>query len=257
MPMGQCKLCLNTRELIRSHFLPAALYKMSRLEGVPNPNPTLLTARGVVQTSRQMWAHILCRECERLFDENGERYAMSMVNRAGTFPLLAVLNAVRPSKSAAGFDWYDQVVVPDIDRAKLGYFALSVFWRAAVYNWHKATQKEPSVLLGPYLEPIRTYLLGETAFPKEILVMLFVCTDQISHNVFYEPTRGNEADPTSCTFQTRGLNFLLTTSKAKPERIVELCMVTGADKWIVTRSCAETLLETANRIRSRNAPSRI
>jgi hypothetical protein len=95
-----------------------------------------------------------------------------------------------------------------IDRQKLGYFALSVFWRGSVHVWRGSSKKAPVIQLGEYEEPIRRYLLGETPFPAGIAVMPFVCTDQFSQSVFYEPSRGNDADATTWTFMARGLNFV-------------------------------------------------
>jgi hypothetical protein len=133
---GICKLCLQTRELRDSHLLPKALYRMSRWEGEKNPNPLLLSAEGAVQTSLQVKDYVLCSECEQRFNREGERYAMSQVQRGGKFPLLAALSAVSPSKASGGFAWYHRSVTPGIDRETLAYFALSVFWRASVHVWH-------------------------------------------------------------------------------------------------------------------------
>ena len=79
--------------------------------------------------------YLLCADCEKLFNDNGERYVMSQVADRKGFPLLATLQAATPTKVAAGFSWYDQLSVPAVDRSKLGYFALSMFWRGAVHSW--------------------------------------------------------------------------------------------------------------------------
>lgn len=242
MPVGICKLCLQTHDLRGSHLLPKALYRISRFEGSPNPNPWLVTARGRVQTSRQIKDFVFCHDCEQRLSRNGERYAMNQVNRDSGFALLSALQGGSPGKSSGGFTFYDRTTTPTIDREKLGYFALSVFWRAAVHLWHRPEQKDPMVCLGKYQEPIRKYLVGETSFPSEVVVLLFVCTDLFSQSVFYEPSKGSQSDESTWTFQTRGLNFFLMGKEGKPDRLGEACLVQGPRQMIVARSCEEKVL---------------
>ena len=63
MPIGKCKLCLQTKELQYSHLLPSSLYEKSRWDKATNPNPALLSAKGMVQTSKQIRDYVLCRDC--------------------------------------------------------------------------------------------------------------------------------------------------------------------------------------------------
>ena len=66
--MEQCKLCLqHVASLEDSHFLSAGIYKILRDDTEKNPNPWLLTGKTAVQTSRQMTARLLCRNCEQRF----------------------------------------------------------------------------------------------------------------------------------------------------------------------------------------------
>ena len=165
MPVGICKLCLQNRVLEDSHLLPAALYRMSRWEGSANPNPMLISSRGRVQTSKQIKDYVLCHDCEQRFSRNGERYTMLQVNRKEGFKLLQTLRTSTNMRSAGGFTFYYETSALGVDRQKLAYFAMSVFWRAAVHLWHRPEQKEPMMRLGVYEEPIRKYLMEEAPFP--------------------------------------------------------------------------------------------
>src|SRR2546426_1040661 len=98
MPTRKCALCLLVKDLQDSHLLPASLYKKTRTPGATNPNPSLITKRGIVQTSRQMKDYLLCKDCEGLFSRNGEQYVMGQVAHKGKFPLLDILRAVQPTK---------------------------------------------------------------------------------------------------------------------------------------------------------------
>lgn len=247
MVQGQCKLCLKATELQDSHLLPKALYKRSLGKGPGNPNPARMSARNTIQTSHQIKDYVLCRDCEQLFSRNGESYVMRLVSEGGKFPLLATLQAARPTKVSPVFTWYDHASAPTIDRNKLGYFALSVFWRASVHVWHRNERTHPLIELGPVAEVIRTYLLGESAFPKDVVLMFVACTDALSQNVFYEPSKGNEKQETY-TFLARGLNCFMMSGEQVSDPMRTLCGVTGADQWILSRSCEGKVLDAASRL---------
>ncbi len=77
MPRGICKLCQRLRNLQESHLIPRALYAMSRDPTDKNPHPVIITAAVAMRTSRQVKDYILCKKCEQLFNDNGERWMMS------------------------------------------------------------------------------------------------------------------------------------------------------------------------------------
>src|SRR5277367_373103 len=73
LKIGKCKLCLREGVSIqRSHFLPAGVYRILRDDQAKNPNPWLLTEKAAYQTSWQMKAWLLCRDCEQLLSKKGE-----------------------------------------------------------------------------------------------------------------------------------------------------------------------------------------
>ena len=62
---GFCKLCLDEKELQRSHLIPKSVYKKSR-SGDPNkPHPTVLSRRSSRQSSYQVMDYVFCSHCER------------------------------------------------------------------------------------------------------------------------------------------------------------------------------------------------
>src|ERR1700731_2856628 len=76
-PVGVCALCLRTRELCDSHLVPKALYRVARAaENRSHPDPVLLTSKVRRQTSLQATQYLLCAECEKRFDQNGEGWVM-------------------------------------------------------------------------------------------------------------------------------------------------------------------------------------
>ncbi|HWY53931.1 MAG TPA: hypothetical protein VNZ03_05680 [Terriglobales bacterium] len=228
--------------------MPASLYKKTRNPASRNPNPTVITGKGTVQTSRQITDYVLCKECELRFSQKGEDYVMTQVATTREFPLLDTLRSVPPTKTAAGFDWYDEATVPGVDRDRLVYFSLSVFWRAAAHRWERLSVDPISIDLGLYEEELRKYLHDETSLPTNVVSQLVVCTDKLSQDLFYPPSRGRKKEDTTYTFQACGLNFFMTVGNRIPGTIRQMCLLTGTNKWIVSRSCEEKVKQAADRL---------
>jgi hypothetical protein len=227
MVWGKCKLCLHDKELQGSHLMPRALYRMARGSGSKgNQDPHVLTAKENKSTSYQLRDYVLCRQCEQLFSENGEVYVMRLVTkRNGQFPLLDMLNAIPTQLKMPKWTAYSAADTPAIDRAKIAYFAISVFWRASVHTWEQESGEKARINLGKkYNEEIRRYLLGEVPVPKNATLLVAVCTDEISQKTFYVPEENEKVKDCSVGFLARGLFFLLRiTNKPAPSiRIVRL-----------------------------------
>jgi hypothetical protein len=252
MPFDKCKLCLRIAELQNSHLMPSSLFRKSRIPGAANPNPMLVTETGSVQTSRQIRNFVLCRDCEQLFSKNGENYVMSQVfdGTSKKFPLLDALRASTPTWGGPEFIGYDLVATPSIDREKLGYFALSVFWRASVHIWRYRGEKPTTIDLGKhYNEAFRTYLLGQEGFPMDVVLLVIACTDALSPDSFYVPSLGSKGVDRTYSFMAKGLNFLMIVGKQNRVPVIrELCSVTGKRKLIFSRSCEAKVLEALQRL---------
>ncbi len=252
MPMGKCKVCLRTADLQNSHLMPASLYKKARIPGASNPNPTLITEKGTKQTSRQIRNHVLCRDCEQLFSKNGENYVMTQVFDGNTkkFPLLDVLRTATPTWGGPEFVGYDLASTPAIDRDRLGYFALSVFWRASVHIWRERGEEPVTLDLGSvYNETLRKYLLGQSAFPPDVVLLIIACTDALSQDTFYVPSLGSKNVERTYSFMAKGLNFLMIVGKQlRAPAARELCAVTGKRRLILSRSCESKVQSAYDRL---------
>jgi|SRR5579862_3038457 len=250
MSRGKCKLCLRTADLQKSHLMPAALYRKSRTPGASNPNPTLFTERRRIQTSHQVRDFLLCRDCEQLFSQNGESYVMTQVYDGKKFPLLDTLRSCKPTWRGQDSLGYDSEETPSIDRDKLGYFALSVFWRASVHVWREPGEKSTTIDLGSqYNEIFRKYLLGHSDFPENVVLLIIACTDILSNDSFYVPSLGRKGADRTYSFMARGLNFLMIIGKSIDPPIRNLCAVTGPKQFIISRSCETKVLEAFQRLK--------
>ncbi len=251
MPLGKCKLCLQVKELQNSHLLPASLFRKSRSSGA-NPNPMFVSEKGAVQTSRQLKNHVLCRDCEQLFSRNSENYVMTQVfdGRTKAFPLLEALQASPATWIKREWIGYALSTTPGIDRKKLGYFALSVFWRASIHTWRLPGEKPITINLGRrYNESFRRYLLGQTTFPENVALLVIACSDSLSQDSFWVPSLGDKSIDRTYSFMAKGLNFLMIIGKEmRAPAVRQLCAVTGAQGLILSRSCEAKALEAFHRL---------
>jgi hypothetical protein len=240
--LGTCKLCMLEMNLQDSHLMPRSLYKKARGSGTRgNQDPHVVTVRGRKPSSHQVTDYVLCRECEHRFNKNGEDYVMRLVTQQnGRFPLLEILNKIPPQQSGRNFAAYSAAGTPDIDRDKIAYFALSVFWRASVHTWEQESGEMVSIDLGKkYNEEIRRYLLGETAIPKHAALTVAVCTDTESQISFFVPRENRKVKDRSVGFGARGLFFMLRMSKTNAPWQQRLSMINNQHRWISLWDCLE------------------
>jgi hypothetical protein len=203
MHVGTCKLCLNERNLLQSHLMPAALYGDRKKEF------EITTSAGKIKTTTQMKQRLLCRECEQRFDRGGESHVLKAIapKSRKRFPLhdrMKVAYARDSDPSVSRFFGPDF----DLDMDKFAYFAVSVVWRVAACQWlmqdGNLTQE---VNLGAFQENMRRYLLGETPLPSDMAVIVIVCSDIESRMRFFHPSSNVEAGCINFRFLARGVFF--------------------------------------------------
>lgn len=119
MPVGECKLCQETKELMRSHAIPDAIFRrlLKPMDGkaffITNDLDT--PAR---YSSDSWWTYQLCNHCEGLINEFYERYSLEVFRgREGTL-----------TKHDLG------ITFNKVNVHKINNFFISILWRAAESN---------------------------------------------------------------------------------------------------------------------------
>jgi hypothetical protein len=83
MQQGKCRLCLEEKQLIRSHLLPRGVYDYFRTAG---SDPIILSEKLIIQSSRQLQDYLLCAECDNLLSKRGESWVLPLLAKIdGTF----------------------------------------------------------------------------------------------------------------------------------------------------------------------------
>jgi hypothetical protein len=206
-----------------------------------NSDPLRIRASGRQKTSYQVRDFVFCRDCEQLLSRNGEDYVMKLVTRRDLkFPLLEKLISIPPT--AVGENWksYSASDTPFLDRAKIAYFALSIFWRASVHSWTEEHGEKVSLNLGKrYNEEIRRYLLNEAPIPTNARLQVAVCSDQKSQISFFMPRENEKVKDRSVGVLVRGLFLMFRITRTPPLWASRLSMINTGPEWISIWDCVE------------------
>ena len=178
--LGKCALCLETKELRDSHFLPAAVWRRARESSrTADPNPILVAAGKAFSSSRQVTAYLLSGDCEQMLSMKGESHVLSQCARPdGRFPLREALERTTPTIEDEELGAYDaQGVLGGAVDDHL-YFAASVFWRAAAHSWAFGSHRIEKLEIGnKYTEEFRLYLCGQASFPANARLFVHVSSE--------------------------------------------------------------------------------
>jgi hypothetical protein len=255
--IGKCKLCLRDGvDLQQSHFLPAGIYRILRDDGVENPNPWVITQTTEFQTSAQMKARLLCPDCEQRLSKNGEQWVLShCLQRDGTFPFATVLASRTPVASDSNSKVYHACDIPEINISAVAYFAMSIFWRGAIYPWNQ--DGGIPVKLGPFEESFRRYLIGDEDFPSHCSLFFTVREGKAFDRLTYAPIGERKDGVHVYKFPMPGFGFSIAVSKNLPAVFRRTCFVRGNGNPVTVTSLIEQSLEMdARKMRSKHIPKR-
>lgn len=211
---------------------------MAERDGEKNTNPVIVTPNAAIQTSVQVSDFFLCKDCERLFSERGERWVLEHCWQADTsFPLRDSLRSAKPIHSGkTGSEIYSGATNPDVDVSKIAYFAASVFWRAAAHQFGPILREKPMRLtLGPYEEKLRTYLLDQSRFPSDAALLVHVSPEKHEQAVEFALLpypRQRRSGFVRYGFALPGVMFQLCLGGQIPAAINACCIVHSPDKLI-------------------------
>ncbi|NWA32733.1 hypothetical protein HX817_14375 [Pseudomonas sp. C6002] len=205
-----CALCREEKgKLIDSHFMPAAAYPHVRgTEETGSGPPVLINLRrkSAIQTDRQIKRPLLCSECEDLFSKNGERRMGHLWATASGFPLLDMLNSEAAISKGERFDIYDSRLLEVGVVDSIFYFAMSIFWRAQVWDWGHDGDAYNRALGQHYESKFRSFLLGKTEL-NNVLLFVNVNSDLDTSAIMTFPRSGRIGSDRIHSFSLLGLNF--------------------------------------------------
>lgn len=242
---GTCKLCLNTALLCDSHLLPAALFRLLRSQTLKLADPLFITDKATYTSSKAFKAYLLCVQCENRFRTGGEEWVMQRCYRGGAEFLLrdSVLGSQLLDDGLMG-RLYSVKQNVGINCNQLAYFATSVVWRAAIYNWRFGLRAE-RVFLGPYQDQIRRYLLGQDQFPRQAAMWVWVSSYDKPSRAISFPQSLRVWDCYSHGFDVPGVRFTMFVGKVLPEVVRRLCIIHGEEKIVMVSPAPDDILATS------------
>jgi hypothetical protein len=210
MPIQNCPLCRRIKPVLKSHFMPAALTEFC---SPPGGRPIMITPDIIIESDREIQDYVFCECCEDIFNKGGETWVLPLLARLDApFPLYDILVKQAPSQVDGEIKIYATALNPEIQADKLIHFAMGIFFKAAVHPW-SGSRTEPWINLGPYTEPIRRFLLGETPFPARMCLTAAILPSPTRAIKFSQPYRDSTEGKFSYRFDACGLQFILVVGK--------------------------------------------
>jgi hypothetical protein len=236
VPIGKCRMCLQEKELVRSHLMPAALYDYCR-KG--EHRPIKVGGGFVIPTDRQTQDFLLCEDCEDVLNSGGERWILDkLATWARTFPLYDVLTKVPPVFDEDGMAVYLAVQNPELEVEKLTHFALGLFWKASVHSWRGDTTR-PRIDLGPYSEEIRKWLRGQNAFPKYVYPIVVIEKPQKAQITMSDPYEGVRQGWRTHFVHVPGVLFMMALGKTVDDSVRALSITNAGSPINVSEALTE------------------
>jgi hypothetical protein len=251
---GKCYLCLEESELQFSHLLPKALYRMvGRGSDVTHPDTVEISLNERKKSSVQSRRHILCARCEQSLNANGEKWVLHNCYRGrGVFRLregLRKRNLLSPGLDSEVYSTSEE------ESSKLGYFSISVAWRASLCDWPTRSGKYHSIDLGPYQEQIRRYLRGEADLPNCVAVTVILSQLDTPVLAFCFPLSYKAIGCHCYRFHIPGMSFVVAVGRGVLRDWPEICILRSPVRPVfVSKSGDERTQEEMMKLMGKVAP---
>ena len=258
MPTGNCALCqLDGKELIDSHFFPAASYKAVYGKDLSVNEPMIVTEKRVIQSSRQITAHAFCRDCEDRFNKGGESWTIEKLATLSAFPMREMVLRSLAIHDEPGFKAFSCDRISELRSEKIIHFALGMFWKASGRTWNMLDGPIPRLEFGPYSEPIRKFVYGSDPFPKHVCLIVFLDSRTPSRIALTPPQRFEHAQCHLFGFYMNGMQCWLCVGKNAPACFQSSCMATGQDRAIfVVPDAGKSMFAIVKEAAKTSVPSR-
>jgi hypothetical protein len=238
MPTKKCQLCNEVKQVVKSHLMPAALHEFC---SPPGGHPIAITPEIIIESDRQLQDYLFCGVCEDVFNKGGESWVLPLLARLDRpFPLYDMLVRHAPDQVDGDARLYAAAKNPEIRADKLIHFAMGIFFKAAVHPW-SGSRTEPWIDLGPYAESVRTFLLGETAFPGRMCLTVAVLPPPVRAIEFCNPYRDSTPGHFHYRFHACGVQFMLDVGRAVTKEIREGCFASNPLHPIIVADFTSTL----------------
>jgi hypothetical protein len=140
------------------------------------------------------------------------------------FPLLEPLKKHRPIFLESDMALFNVSAVSEWNCEALLHYGAGIFFKAGVHDW-PAEGGETQIELGPYLEPLRQFVLGEKDFPTGSMALALSIAGNVRPFLGYVPPVRVE-DPITHKYQyyVSGLMYTLFVGKTIPKEMEKVSL---------------------------------
>jgi hypothetical protein len=236
---------LQTKAVVRSHLIPAALYDYCRTESA---SPLRVGNDVVFHTDRQIQTYLLCKDCEEILNCHGESWMIPKFARLGArFPLYELTTNTPPLYRDGDGAMYSAAGNDAIEIEKLTHFALGIFWKASVHSW-TGRGTEPMIQLGPYSVAIRRWLLRESLFPSHVCLWVSLSRPERALITLNVPVETKTTRWRTYMLYLLGVQFVLSVGKHMDPEARLTCLYNGPENPIfVSDDITENLWRRASK----------
>jgi hypothetical protein len=238
MPIGKCLLCHETKDLQDSHFIGKAVYRRLSEDSLTNPHPVLLGSGTMRQSSSQMRDHLFCFDCEQIFNLQGEGWVHGRIATVKGFPLFDSLKTYTPVFAENDYAVYDARTISEWDCAKLLHYGAGIFFKAGVHVWESEGNKV-SIDLGPDLDALRRFVLGQAAFPANMALSISIAGNAKPLLVTVSPVPVGADGFDQFQFYVPGIMYTLQVGKAIPADTHAIAFASPKIKVVFVRDVSE------------------
>jgi hypothetical protein len=240
MPILKCPLCLKVKPIVDSHLIPAALFAYC---DTPEMSPVRVGGGSIFPTDRQIHAYLLCGECEDILNKGGETWMnpkFCTMQRVFPFYELLVSGPVAENESDGGL--YYAASNPLLDTEKLMHFAMGIFWKASVCSW-KRGEVNPMIELGRCSDHVRTWLCGETSFPKSVCLSVMVSPPHRAQITLNGPMERERTECRNFIMHFLGILFMMSLGNQIEPEFRATCFSDNPNRPIIVSERITGLLE--------------
>jgi len=148
-----------------------------------------------------------------------------------------------PIYNQPDFRIYSTDGLGEFDTEQIAHFGLGVFFKAAVHSWTVGRRKR-QLHFGPYLEPIRKYLIGSNDFPERTTLMFCLFPPAELPKALSVPYQWNVHECHTYAFCVVGLEFVLSLGKQIPDWHRKYCFVKGANRPVIITDHSQQHMQT-------------
>ncbi len=207
----------------------------------------MMTPKVITATQKQLWAHLLCSECEGRLNKFGETPVLKLLDTGAGFRLLNWMEMALELKIERGTVSFSGSAM-GVDTDALAHFGLGILWKGGVHKWTTVEGQTTSVELEPFEESIRTYLLGETGFPRGVYVLVGACEDKGSRGMVFAPSLVKESQNRMFSILVRGIWFHIITDMGASPGMKKLCCVQSDKKVLHMEDCSSRFFHAGRHI---------